>query len=209
MVTGTLSGNLNHSLIPGYALFYDEQEEQDLSEEEDRKITRHDNKDGDYDINDELTEEEEQEEDDGDDDEDDHTVRKRGRGASRKRKKENVTNSRKKSLRSASPQKRERIRSTDKKTKRGKGRKPKKAKKQNVPKGRIECFKCLEKSPAKHMVLFVCCDAYYHLSCAGYTTTRTQRAIQQHIDNGTINKQCPECVKKGRSGQSHGGRKSK
>jgi len=66
---------------------------------------------------------------------------------------------------------------------------------------RIECFKCKEESAVDDLILFVCCDKYYHLQCAGYTTSRTQRAIQQHIDNGTINKQCPVCIKKGKRTQ--------
>ena len=84
-------------------------------------------------------------------------------------------------------------------------RKTRKKKKKSVSKGgnvRHECFKCKEQSAVRHMILFVCCNTYYHLRCAGYTTSRTQTAIQQHIDNGTINKQCPVCIKKGKRTQA-------
>merc|ERR1712154_610712 len=76
----------------------------------------------------------------------------------------------------------------------------KKNKKKNNKKDdeeRMECLKCLETSPKKHMILFICCNTYYHLRCAGYTTSRQQTAINKHIDNGIIDKQCPDCLKKG------------
>merc|ERR1712228_131923 len=99
-------------------------------------------------------------------------------------------NSRRRSLRSAQK---------NKKKKRVSNKRKKKKKNENA---KHQCFKCKEQSAVRHMILFVCCDTYYHLRCAGYTTARTQTAIQQHIDNGTINKQCPVCIKKGKRTQA-------